>query len=162
VRKLVITFFGLGYLPIAPGTWGSLGAAVVFAAVWYGMIPLANARLQAFHAVLLLGVGLTSAFSITWGPWACTHFGRSDPKPFVLDEVAGQWLSLFWLPVVSPARMWLILLVQFFLFRVFDVIKPPPARQFEKFKDGYGIVADDLMSAIYVNIIGQLIFRCLF
>ena len=161
MRRLAITFFGAGYLPIASGTWGSLAAGLVFAAVWYAMIVWADARLQAFQAVVLLGVALSTYLSVIWGKWACRHFQTSDPKPFVLDEVAGQWLSLFWLPVVAPKAMWIILGVQFLLFRILDIIKPPPARQFEKFEDGYGVVADDLMSAVYANLIGQLVFRYL-
>ena len=125
------------------------------------MIQAAGARGQAFDGVVLLGVFLATWVSVRYGKWACEYFGKSDPKPFVLDEVAGQWIALLWLPVVTPMSLVIILFVQFLLFRIFDIIKPPPARQFEKFQDGYGVVADDLMSGLYANVVGQIIFRYL-
>ena len=102
--------------------------------------------------------------SSPWGPWAIRQFTASakkqdDPGRVVLDEIAGQWLALVALPMPTLGRACAVLAVQFFLFRLFDVIKPPPARQFEKLPAGWGILLDDLAAALYANVIGQVIFR---
>lgn len=159
MRKMGITFFGLGYMPFASGSWGSLGAAVVYTLVWFVMIPTAGVPGWGLDVALLLGVAVTTALCIYWGKWACEYFGRSDPSEFVLDEVAGQWIALLLFPVSGFKGMMIVLAMQFFLFRLLDVIKPPPARQFERFPYGYGVVADDLMAGVYANIAGQVIYR---
>jgi len=158
MRKMAITFFGLGFMPFATGSWGSLGAVGVYIAAWYAMVFDGGVSWWAFQAVVLAGVVVSSILSIVWGKWACETYGP-DPKEFVLDEVAGQWLSLLCMPIATAPGMWIVAGVQFFFFRLFDVVKPPPARQFERFKDGYGVLLDDLMAAVYVNILGHVIFR---
>jgi phosphatidylglycerophosphatase A len=162
MRKMAITFFGLGFMPFATGSWGSAGAAGVFVAAWYAMLFYGGMTWGAFQVVILAVIALSSVLSIVWGKWACDTYGP-DPKEFVLDEVAGQWVSLLWMPIVMEPGMWrgmwIVVAVQFFSFRLFDVIKPPPARQFERLKDGYGVLLDDLMAGVYANIVGQLIFR---
>ena len=157
VRKLLITFFGSGFLPIAPGTWGSLAAAVVF-------LPLAVLLGQDHSTLWTLTAGLTilaSAIGIGLGRWAVEYFHSEDPKPFVLDEVAGQWLALIAIPFASTGGLFLVVVVQFFLFRFFDILKPTPARQAESLPFGWGIVTDDLVAGLYANITGQILFRVL-
>ena len=162
IRELLITFFGLGYLPIAPGTWGSLGAIIVFLPL--ALSPLRNSlpRLWAVTGVLTLiayviGVGL--------GKWACDYFRSNNPKrskdpnPFVLDEVAGQWFSLLLIPFHSVSSLAAVVLLQFFLFRIFDILKPFPARRSERLPYGWGIMTDDLFAGLYANLVGQIIFR---
>lgn len=163
IRKAAITFFGLGYMRPASGTWGSFGALLVAAGV-HALLPDAAGWpwRQGALAVLLLAA---CVLSVVWGEWAIAYYGScgrkpGDPGHFVLDEAAGQWLSLLMLPM--PAALPTIAGVyamQFVLFRVFDVIKPPPARQFERLPAGWGILVDDLASAVYVNIIGQIVVR---
>ncbi len=156
VREIAITFFYLGHFPKIPGTWGSAGAASCFCAYWLvaGDQPL-------FDVLLAVGVIAATVVGIALGPWAVRRFERKDPGPFVLDEVAGQWLSLLAIPMVTVERMLVIVAVQFFLFRVFDIVKPTPARQLERLPHGWGIMADDLAVAVYVNLIGQVAFRYL-
>jgi phosphatidylglycerophosphatase A len=85
------------------------------------------------------------------GVWSGTHaeryFGTTDPGPGVIDEVVGMLITLYWLPVT-----WAVVFAGFLIFRVLDVIKPYPARRFESFHGGMGMMADDLMSAIYANL----------
>ena len=161
---MAITFFGLGFMPFATGSWGSAGGAGVLVAAWSARVFLGGASWGAFQVVILAVISLTSVLSIVGGTWACDTYGP-DPKEFVLDEVAGQWVSLLWMPIVMAPEMWkgmwIVVAVQFFFFRLFDVIKPPPARQFERLKDGYGVLLDDLMAGVYANIVGQIIFRTL-
>jgi len=161
---MAITFFGLGYIPFAPGTWGSLGAIAAAGLLLAGM---RCAGLSRWYDAALAGLMLLACvLSIVWGRWAVEHFASrarkpGDPGPFVLDEVAGQWLSVLALPVGGlPLTTWAgVYAMQFFLFRVFDVIKPPPGRQLERLPAGWGILMDDLGVAVYANIIGQIVVR---
>jgi phosphatidylglycerophosphatase A len=86
------------------------------------------------------------------GAWSGTlaekHFGTTDPGAGVIDEVAGMLVTLYLLPVT-----WTIAIVGFFVFRVLDVFKPFPARQLESLHGGWGMMADDVMAAIYGNLI---------
>ncbi|MBN1344522.1 MAG: phosphatidylglycerophosphatase A [Phycisphaerae bacterium] len=154
MRRLIITFFGSGYLPVAPGTWGSAAACLCFLAL-YLVIPDASY----WNVITAVGVLAASITSVALGRWAVKHFGKSDPGQFVLDEVAGQWLAMLALPLADLRTTIAALVFQFFAFRVLDIIKPPPARQLERLPDGWGILLDDLASGIYANVIGQVFFR---
>lgn len=129
-----------GYSPIAPGTVGSAVGLLVYAAVRWVQSPVA-----ALVEVLLI----LSLFVV--GVWAGTtaegYFGGIDPGPIVLDEVVGMLLTLAFIPVSLSGA-----LVGFVLFRIFDVIKPFPARRLEALHGGLGVMADDAMAAIYANV----------
>jgi phosphatidylglycerophosphatase A len=160
IRVASITVGGTGFVPFASGTWGSLGAMVPFVALWY----IATPYLPRGVFDLLIGVGILKAcvFSVVWGDWAIARFGRKDPKPFVLDEFAGQWVALLALPLAPTADWFAVACVlggQFFLFRLFDVVKPPPARQLEALPSGWGILLDDLFAGLYANLVGQVLWR---
>jgi phosphatidylglycerophosphatase A len=156
-----VTVLGSGYLPLAPGTWGSLVAVLAFAVIWW-LVAAAGLPRAVVEGILVAGVVSSSWFSVRFGGWAIARFGRSDPKPFVLDEFAGQWVALIGLPVAYGAGGWMVACVAgaaFFLFRVFDVIKPPPARQAERLPAGWGILLDDLFAGLYANVLGQVVWR---
>jgi phosphatidylglycerophosphatase A len=136
---LVCTCGYIGYFPVAPGTVGSAAGLVVYALLrWFDAPP-------AFDVALI-------ALLFTVGVWSGTHaeryFGTTDPGPGVIDEVVGMLITLFLLPVTWP-----VVIAGFFIFRVLDVIKPYPARRFESFHGGMGMMADDVMSAIYANLL---------
>jgi phosphatidylglycerophosphatase A len=152
----MVTFFGSGYLPIAPGTWGSAAAVLCFAAV-YAVSPHAIC----WNGTIAILIVAACVASVACGRWAVEHFCSKDPKPFVLDEVAGQWVAMLALPLVDWRVTVAAMGFQFFVFRILDVIKPPPARQLEGLPHGWGILFDDLASGIYTNLIGQVAFRCL-
>jgi phosphatidylglycerophosphatase A len=137
------TGFGAGLSPIAPGTAGTLVGLVTF----WPLIALP----RAVQAGLIVVVSLV-------GVWAASlvarREGRKDPGLAVVDEVVGMWISLFCVPW-SLANV----VAAFFLFRAMDVVKPFPARQFERLPGGWGIVADDVMAGIYANLVLQLILR---
>jgi phosphatidylglycerophosphatase A len=141
----VCTFGGVGYSPIAPGTAGSAAGLVVYAALRLGgASPLAEAILIA--AVVAAGI---------WsGTIAERHFGTSDPGPGVIDEVAGMLVTLYLLPAG-----WIVAIAGFFLFRVLDVLKPFPAQRLERLHGGLGMMADDLMVAIYGNLVLHVAMR---
>jgi phosphatidylglycerophosphatase A len=162
IRAMCITVLGSGYGPIAPGTWGSFAAAVIFAAAWWIAGMLSAPTWVVDVVVALAGIAVSSWLSVVWGEWAIARFGRKDPKQFVLDEFAGQWVALLWLPPLAAAGFWPFAWIvggQFVLFRILDVIKPPPARQLERLPAGWGILCDDLMSGLYAAAIGQCLWR---
>lgn len=159
LKEACVTLLGCGYAPLASGSWGSLAAVLVFAAVW-GLIFAVGLAWPAIDLLCLTGIAAASVAAIAWGDWAVARFGSRDPKPFVLDEFAGQWVAVLVLPAaggwVSAA---VVLVGQFVLFRVFDVIKPPPARGLERLPSGWGILLDDLVAGAYANVVGQLLWR---
>lgn len=152
-RKWVITFGGLGLSPVAPGTVGSAGTALLLALAYYlgGDI--------AVKAALVVGLVAASIACVRLGAWAQAYFGRKDPQPCVLDEVAGVCLTMLALPLWTNGRGYWTLLAAFLAFRVFDVLKPPPARQLEKLPHGWGVLLDDLAAAVYANIACQIVLR---
>ena len=162
IKELSITVLGSGHMRPASGTWGSLFAAVIFAGFWWAGRALALPTWSIDVVVALVGILLASWASVAWGQWAIDKFGRKDPKQFVLDEFAGQWVSLLWLPPLASAGFWPFAWVlggQFVLFRIMDVIKPPPARQFERWPAGWGVLCDDLMAGVYAALVGQALWR---
>ena len=131
----IATLGGVGYLPVAPGTFGS----AVGLLVWW-LLPQAVAA-QAVAIVVLFAVGCWT------GNIAERHFGRTDPGHVVIDEVVGILITLFLNPVT-----WKGAVAAFLAFRVMDIIKPYPADRFERLHGGLGVMADDAMAAIYANV----------
>jgi phosphatidylglycerophosphatase A len=135
----IATCFGAGNFPVAPGTAGSAVGLALVAVV--GRLPW-DRPLSITLATLALGV-----FAV--GVWAATqaekYFGRKDPGQVVIDEVAGQMITF----LARPDAGWKWLLTGFVLFRVFDVIKPFPARQAERLPSGWGIMMDDVIAGAY-------------
>lgn len=130
---LVATAGGVGYAPVAPGTFGSAVGVVLY--------MLARGWPTSAQCVLVTAL---AAVGIWAGGVAAVHFGREDPGPVVIDEVVGQFITLF----AAGQQAWSVVL-GFLLFRALDVVKPWPARSFERFPGGYGIMADDVMAGIY-------------
>jgi phosphatidylglycerophosphatase A len=137
VAVFVATVAYCGYFPIAPGTVGSAAGLVVYLLVWWTRSPIVEVTLIA--VTFLLGV---------WsGTIAERYFGAIDPGPVVIDEVLGMLITLAFIPAG-----WSAALVGFFLFRVFDVVKPYPASRLERLHGGLGVMLDDAMAAAYANV----------
>jgi len=138
ISWLLSSVFGIGHLPIAPGTWTSLVVVLVYKLVLY--------RLAWFYFLLvIIGVFLVGVItsSVT-----SSQLRKKDPRTVVIDEAAGQLLPLF---MLSPE--WLLLAISFFLFRFFDIVKPFPIRKIEKMSSGWGIMLDDVVAGLYTGII---------
>lgn len=136
-RLLAATAFGLGRFPAAPGTFGTLGGvALAWLLAQSGTLylPLLSAAL-----VLLYALGRSL------GNWADRRARAGDPGWFVLDEVLGYLVVLFWPVPPSP----LALVVAFAWFRLFDITKPWPARRLERLPGGDGILLDDVIAGVY-------------
>lgn len=122
----------------------------------------------ASHALYLTALALVllifAAACIVWGDWAEARFNRHDPSQVVADETAGMALTLMFLPahaVTTPARAAVALAAAFLLFRILDIVKPPPAYQLQRVAGGWGILLDDLMSAVYAGLILWAAYRWL-
>jgi len=144
---LAIATVGVGYLPLAPGTWGSLVGVGIYLVLRFLVYDSGQ---QIFFAMLL---GLTVVVTFA-GIWAATQTerisGRKDPGKVVIDEVAGQLISLMPVALVPLWTSWKIwVIVSFILFRFFDIVKPYPARQMERLHGGLGIMCDDLIAGVY-------------
>jgi phosphatidylglycerophosphatase A len=145
---LVATFFGAGRLRPGPGTWGALATALLWWLLAWHLSP--SARIPA----ILLLIVLVVAIGIPASTLEARGCGRKDPSHVVIDEVAGQLVTLIACPIV-----WQALLAGFILFRVFDILKPPPIRALEKLPEGTGIVVDDLGAGVYGLIALQLLLH---
>jgi phosphatidylglycerophosphatase A len=134
------TVLGVGYVPFAPGTFGSAAGLLV----WW-VLPVS----PVVHAAVIVALFAIGSWS---GSVAERHFGRTDPGQVVIDEVMGMLMTLFLNPVG-----WIGALGGFLLFRIADVIKPYPANRLERLHGGIGVMADDGMAAIYANIALRLV-----
>ena len=145
---MVATFFGSGLLRPAPGTWGSLATVLL----WWLLashLPVAwRVPVNLLLIVIVVAIGIPAATLAERGA------GKKDPGFVVIDEVAGQLVTLLGAPL-----MWQALLAGFILFRGFDIVKPPPVRSLEKLPEGTGIVVDDLGAGIYALIALQLLLH---
>jgi phosphatidylglycerophosphatase A len=159
--RLLITCFGLGYLRPAPGTWGSLPPVVItlmmVTALSSHSAPVANA-IFVNAALVIVALGF-SWVCLRYGAAAESHFAKKDPGSAVADEVAGQCVSLLFLPwqwtddVHGVQANLSLAAMSFVVFRILDILKPPPAHRLQSLPGGAGIVVDDLVVGVYAAII---------
>ncbi len=152
---LALTAGGLGLLRPAPGTWGSLPPAAIAAALLWLGAPWWVVNV-ALGGLLALG----SLACLRYGDEGERIFGKKDPGSVVADEVAGQALTLLFLPWPGESRgIALAALVGFLTFRAMDIVKPPPARGLQRIRGGAGILVDDLIAGVYAAIVTQAVVR---
>ena len=142
------TFFGAGLGKPGPGTWGSVAALVLWWLVAHAvsLTALQLGLLTAFGALAATAIGIPA------GTIVARETGREDPGHVVLDEVAGQWITLIACPVD-----WKHALLALLFFRVFDIVKPWPARQLENLPGGWGIMLDDVAAGLYALLVLQIV-----
>ncbi|HRH41230.1 MAG TPA: phosphatidylglycerophosphatase A [Pyrinomonadaceae bacterium] len=158
---LAVTTFGVGYLPLAPGTWGSMvgvGIYLLFAWIEASFNPknLSETQITAwihvFNGVIFIGFCLL-------GIWASGHstklFKHKDPSQAVVDEVIGQLLTFLFIPFTFS---WKLILVGFLLFRLFDIWKPYPIDSLQNLPSGIGVCADDILAGVYAGAILSVIY----
>lgn len=138
LSTVLASLFGIGFIPLASGTWGSLAA-----------LPLAW-TLTAMGGAPALALGVAASFLV--GLWACDEYvrrtGKDDPSECVIDELSGQWLAC----LAAPATL-LGFAAAFVAFRVFDIWKPWPASAAEKLPGGLGVMADDIVAGAMAAIL---------
>lgn len=146
----------IGLVPFAPGTFGSLWGIPLALALW--QIP-AIGPMDAVWVQLVVLIALVAS-GVPLCTLAAKRLGGKDPGSIVYDEFVCLPIVYFLLPVDSMEPIYKIIVIAsgFILFRIFDISKLPPARQFERFPGGLGIMADDVAAAIYANLTMQLLY----
>ena len=135
---LIATFFGAGRLKPGPGTWGSLATVALWAVLAHFLPSSWLIPVNICLALLAVAVGIPAATQVARAS------GLKDPQFVVIDETAGQLITLIGAPLA-----WKSFLAGFILFRAFDIVKPPPVRQLERLPEGTGIVVDDVAAGLY-------------
>lgn len=146
--RLIATFFGIGRIRPGPGTWASLVTALLWAGAFSQVALSYRTGLTLGLAMLATVLGIPAASAMAGAS------GLKDPQIVVIDEVAGQLVALIAVPLT-----WKCLLAGFILFRVFDILKPPPVRQLERLPEGFGIVVDDLGAGLYALAVVHLMLH---
>jgi len=136
--------FGSGKFPVAPGTAGSVVGLLLFVLTAWLSGPLG----------CWIGFVVVTIAGFMTADGAAKRLGKKDPGPVVIDEIAGQFLALLALPLSLPMAI-----AGFALFRLFDITKPPPARQLERLPGAAGIMCDDLVAGLFANIVLQILVR---
>lgn len=145
IARLIATFFYVGYFPYAPGTLGTLAAVPL-----YYIVSGLPYYLYIAFTVLFIALSVWSAGIAEW------IYQEKDPGYIVADEVSGYLVTMTLVPLTLTN-----VVIGFFLFRLFDIVKPPPSRQAERLKGGLGVVMDDVVAGVYANILLQIISRLL-
>lgn len=168
IPTLALSSLGIGFLRPAPGTLGSIPpAALAWLMLMLGAGPLA------LNITIAATLVVSSILCVLFGEYAEKRFGRKDAAEVVIDETAGVSLPLLFLPagafpgvnlLAAPdtdaiIRVTLIAGGAFLLFRLFDIVKPPPVRTLEKLHAGWGVLIDDLVAGIYALLVMQLVLR---
>ena len=145
IRLLLVTWFGLGLVPVAPGTAGTLGGVLVAVCLHAILDPaLLVPTLWGVSALLLIT-------GCAMGRFAERHFGTEDPQAFVLDEVVGYLVTMALYASFGPEPSPMAYALGFLAFRAFDIFKLQPARRLEELPGAYGIMADDLVAGLYAG-----------
>ncbi len=162
---LAVTTFGVGYLPLAPGTWGSavgVGIYLFFAYLekyLYGRYGFEGGSEVQVTAWIHVGNSIVFSLFCLLGIWASNRatilFQNKDPQKVVVDEVIGQLLTFLFVPFLIT---WQFVLAGFLLFRLFDIWKPYPIDSLQNLPAGIGVCADDLLAGIYAGICLALIY----
>ncbi|MBF0571287.1 MAG: phosphatidylglycerophosphatase A [Candidatus Omnitrophica bacterium] len=143
LSKIIATVGGIGYLPLAPGTWAT-AAGVAIAYFLGDNLPVFSILLL---VLLILGIMASGVVE--------KLLGQRDPGIVVIDEVVGVMIALWGLPLI-----WSVMICGFFLFRAFDMFKIYPVNKLEAQSGGWGIMLDDCMAGVYTNIILRIALRC--
>jgi len=145
ITKIIASFFGLGFLPAIPGTFGSLAGLLIYWLVKDNTV---------YYSVTIIIIFIIGCF---FSGKAERLYKKPDPGVIVIDEVCGMLVALF----LIPHRI-ILVVSGFVIFRLFDIIKFPPAQLIEKRGGAIGIMGDDILSAVYTNAILRIIYFIFF
>ena len=138
---MIASVFYVGYLPVAPGTLGSLAALVLYYFI------CSNVIIMSAVILIIVILGFVTSGRVE------KIFQEKDPGEIVIDELAGMLISLYRIP---PTMGYVV--TGFILFRFFDIVKPKPIKDLEKLKGSLGIMSDDIIAGVYTNMILQVIY----
>jgi phosphatidylglycerophosphatase A len=144
----VATFFGTGLMKPGPGTWGSAAAALL----WFAAAAGLRLSVEQMSWLTLAGAAAATGVGVVASGRVEQESGRTDPGYVVIDEAAGQWIAL----IHSPFNLTHVL-AAFLFFRIFDILKPWPARRLESLPSGWGIMFDDVAAGVYALLLAQIL-----
>ena len=147
ISEWIATCFKVGYLPFAPGTWGSVFSILL----WWVILKDLNTYIFGAIIIIFLLIGIVVSNIII------DQSGDHDPSYIIIDELVGQWLALFLIP-----DGFFNIAISYILFRFFDIIKPWPIRLIEKLPKGLGVMSDDLTAGLITLVLIQVINIYLF
>jgi phosphatidylglycerophosphatase A len=163
--SLAITTFGVGYLPLAPGTWGSAVGVLIYIIFGYveslailNYLPkgFSNEQISAWIHFFNLSVFLLFTLLGIWAAARATElFKDKDPSQAVVDEVIGQLITFLFIPFTTS---WKLILAGFLLFRLFDIWKPYPIDYLQGLPTGIGVCADDILAGVYAGVCLSMIY----
>ena len=144
--KTLASFFYVGYLPVAPGTWASLLAMLIWV-----LLPVQSAVIRTIivSSAFLVGIYVSNLSEL--------RSGISDPSYVVIDEVAGMWLVLLLLPRIEYPQSLIWALIAFAVFRIFDITKVFPINKLENMSCGFGIMMDDIAAGLFTAVLLNLL-----
>jgi undecaprenyl-diphosphatase len=148
MKRLLVSCFGLGWLPGAPGTWGSVPPMLIFALI--GHFSTSTMITSIIMAALAVAA---SVVCVKFAPAVINATGKTDPREVVVDEFAGQAVAFIPIAVLPISRVCTIAVLGFLFFRLFDITKPWPIRRLERLPKGWSILADDLLAGVYAGIV---------
>jgi phosphatidylglycerophosphatase A len=164
--SLAVTTFGVGYLPLAPGTWGSMVGVLIY--LLFGWLEAnaesglgatrgwSGAQFAAWTHAFVLVLFLLFCLLGIWAAGRATKlFKNKDPQQAVVDEVIGQLITFLFIPFTFS---WPLVLAGFLLFRLFDIWKPYPINSLQNLPAGIGVCADDILAAVYAGVGLSLIY----
>jgi phosphatidylglycerophosphatase A len=146
--RVIATLFGIGRLRPGPGTWASAVTVILWTLLSRTIAASAQTYIAIALAVFVIFIGIPAATRVS------RSAGVKDPQFVVIDEVAGQLVALIGVPLE-----WKSFLAAFILFRVFDILKPPPVRQLEALPEGVGIVLDDVAAGLFALVTVHLLLH---
>ena len=165
--SLGVTTFGVGYLPLAPGTWGSIVGVGIYLAV-AGIVATVSLSFKVqisglgwdpfvswVHAIILIAFLLFTLLGVWAAGRATQLLGNSDPSQAVVDEVIGQLIVFLFVPF---GIAWPMILTGFLLFRLFDIWKPYPIDYLQVLPGGIGVCADDILAGVYAGVCLSVIY----
>ncbi len=144
IAKFLSTLFFIGFIPIAPGTFGSAVAAIIYFICFPENISITG-NLIILGSVLTVSLVFVPLIKLLEQEWA------KDDGRIIIDEFLGYFISILFLPHTLT-----IIISAFFVFRLFDIIKPPPVNHLQYLPHGWGVIADDLFAGVYTNIVLQI------
>jgi len=149
IDKQIVTFFGVGYTPVAPGTAGALAGCILFYLLNLALIKTG----LSFYTIQLILTALTTVVLLV-SVKSIKNLGKTwehDSQKIVIDEVVGVWIAMLFIPL-----SWLNYLIAFVLFRFFDIVKPLFIRKIDHLKSSWSIMLDDVVAGVYANLCLQV------
>ncbi|MAS78777.1 MAG: phosphatidylglycerophosphatase A [Candidatus Marinimicrobia bacterium] len=147
ISEWIATCFKVGYLPLAPGTWGSVFAILL----WWAFLKNVNIYIFGILIIFSFLIGIVASNIVI------DQRGDTDPSYIIIDELVGQWLALLFIP-----QEYFYIVISFISFRFFDIIKPWPISLIEKLPKGLGVMSDDFIAGLITLVLIQIIHIYLF